>query len=131
MECFTQIENHELVTDAFGGWPSFDDFEVISLTLERGAEPCPALNLLFLGLQPPLGAERKGVSCLLTLRFLGIDNLKLEGFNHQNAVNGLSISEGWSELLNRKIFRVEIVKGFGVGASFDCDKITVMTVQPR
>jgi hypothetical protein len=114
-----------MVTAAFSEWPSFDDFEVVSFLLERGEEFCPVITALLAGTD-------KGETShwLLTIRFVGVDNLKMEGFNHQNAINGISISDKWSDLLNRTVFSVEIIKGFGLGASFECEQIKVLTIKP-
>jgi len=130
--CYNRITNYEAVTSFLGKWPSFDDFEVVSILLERshdGEEPWPTLTVRFLGLRSDFGPEdsdRKNY--LLTLWFGGVDNLKLEGFNYQNAINGFTVAAKWSERLNQEVFNVEIIQGFGVGCAFECSEIKVMNV---
>ncbi len=131
---YTRITNHEAVTSFLGKWPSFDDFEVVSMLLERshdGEEPCPTLTIQFFGFRSDVGREStERNNCLLTLRFVGVENVKLEGFNHQNAVNGFVVEGSWSERLNRELLNVELIQGFGVGATFECEEIEVVSVNP-
>ncbi len=130
----TRITNHESVTRLLGGWPSFDDFEVVSMLLERsrsGDDTGPWLTIQFSGFRPDAEPESPSRNnCLLTLRFADVENLKLDGFNHQNAINGLVVSAKRSARLNREIFNVELVQGFGVGCTFECDAIDVVSVTP-
>jgi len=132
--CYTRITNHEAVTSFLGKWPSFDDFEVVSMLLERshdGEELWPVLTIQFFGFRSEVGPESPDRNnCLLTLRFGGVENVKLDGFNHQNAINGFTVVGKWSERLNREVFNVEIVQGFGVGATFECEEIGVVSVNP-
>jgi len=132
--CYTRITNHELVTSLLGGWPSFDDFEVVSMLFERshdGQEPWPVLTIRFFGFRHDVGPESPDRNnCLLTFRFGGLENVKLEEFNHQNAINGFIVIGKWSERLNREMFDVEIIRGFGTGATFQCCDIEVVSVNP-
>jgi hypothetical protein len=129
-----RITNYQSVVNFLGGWPSFDDFEVVSILLERG-EPDGSiehsLTILFSAFRGdvPPGSPGRG-NCLITLRFTGFENLKLEGFNHQNAINGLVVSSKWSGCLKREVFDVRVIRGFGVGAAFECDAIEVVSVTP-
>lgn len=131
---YTRITNHESVTGLLGNWPSFDDFEVVSMLFERsrgGGDTEPSLTIRFSGFRPDVGPESPNRNnCLLTLRFAGVESIKLEGFNHQNAINGFVVSAKWSERLNREVFSVELIQGFGVGCTFDCDAIDVVSVTP-
>lgn len=96
-----------------------------------GEEPWPALTVQFYGFRPDVGPESPDRNnCLLTLRFGGVENVKLDGFNHQNAINGFTVVAKWSERLNREMFNVEIVQGFGVGATFACEEIEVVSMKP-
>jgi hypothetical protein len=123
-----------MVTGFLGMWPTFDDFEVVSMLLERshdGEEPWPVFTVQFLGFRTDVAPEHPDRNtCLLTLRFGGVENVKLEGFNHQNAINGLTAVGKWSERLNQEVFNVEIIQGFGVGATFECGEIDVVSVSP-
>jgi hypothetical protein len=95
----------------------------------------PALHrgvtVQFFGFCPEVEPESPDRNnCLLTFRFGGVENVKLDGFNHQNAINGFTVVGKWSERLNREVFNVEIIQGFGVGSTFDCDEIEVVSVNP-
>jgi hypothetical protein len=104
------------------------------MLLERshdGEELWPVLTVQFIGFRPDVGAESPDRnSCLLTFRFGGLESVKVDGFNHQNAINGFTVVEKWSDRLNREVFNVEIVQGFGVGAMFECCEIEVLSVNP-
>ena len=136
----SRIKNFEMVTSFFGKWPSFDDFEVVSMLLERipdeATPPNPALTIPVLTIKffafrwDVVAESKKRKDCLLTLRFGGLENVKLVGLNHQNAINGFLVSAKWSEYLNREVFSVELIQGFGVGATFDCGEIEVVSLDP-
>lgn len=104
------------------------------MLLERshdGEESWPVLTVQFFGFRPDVEPERPGRNnCLLTFRFGGVENVKLDGFNHQNAINGFTVVGNWSERLNREVFNVEIIQGFGVGSTFECEEIEVVSVNP-
>jgi len=131
---YSRIKNYETVISFLQGWPSFHDFEIVSMLFERshdGEEPWPILTIQFFGFRLDVGPESPNRNnCLLTLQFGGLDNVKLEGFNHQNAINGLVVLSKWSERLNQEIFNVEIIQGFGAGVTFGCSEIEVLSVNP-
>ena len=131
----SRIKNFEMVTSFFGKWPSFDDFEVVSMMFERipdeQTSPNPVLTIKFFAFCWDVVAESKNhKDCLLTLRFGGLENVKLDGFNHQNAINGFTVVAQWSERLNREVLSVELIQGFGVGSTFDCGEIEVVSLNP-
>jgi hypothetical protein len=49
----------------------------------------------------------------------------MEGFNHQNAIFGLSIDRRERDELPSQYFAVEIEPAFGLSASFTCLRIEV------
>lgn len=131
---YTAIKNFAALVNWFGRWPSFDDFEVVSMQLTRGKddESHASLTVEFLGFQTDLlieSADRK--HCLIVMLFSGLENVVLEGFNHQNAINGFVVEANWSDRLQREMFTVELVQGFGVGAKFDCEEIELIEVTPK
>ena len=131
---YTRITNYERVIEHFGAWPSFDDFEVVSMLLERTTTDNtigPTLTIQFYGFRRDVAPGSPSYNdCLLTLHFAGVESLKLGGFNHQNAINGFVFSTKWSDRLRRELFTVELVQGFGVGCTFECDTINVVSVNP-
>ena len=131
--CHTKIANYEHVVTFFGRWPSFHDYEVVSMYLERSwdGEAWPTLTIEFFCFNFAVGTEDPNrQDCLVTIRFGGLLNVKFDGFNHQNAINGLIMTDTWSENLNRQMFDIQIVQGFGLGAHFECEEIEVLSVVP-
>ncbi len=121
---YRRVKGHEEVLRIFGDWPSFDDFEVISIVLERGgnltdSEPCLSAELHAFQKEPSdEGSRSKGVS--LNFRFTDLENLRLEGFNHQNALNGIQFKEFWCNRLKQQRFSVKFLAGFGVSLELEC-----------
>jgi hypothetical protein len=130
------IEGSKKLTDIFGYWPSFHDAEVIELHFWRGAvEPdeeryvFPVLRVILHVWE--LTKDAKGFlvlrnHTLATLRFHDVNEFRMEGFNHQNAILELSIirqerSEGPSP-----VFAVHFDPAHGMGASFICSRVEVV-----
>jgi hypothetical protein len=98
---------------------------------ENGEELWPILIIEFLGFRRdvPMESPDRG-NCLIILRFGGIENMTLNGFNHQNAINGLVVKAHWSERRKRDLFTVDLIQGFGVGTKFECTEIDLVSVTP-
>jgi hypothetical protein len=131
---YKTIIGYEKVLTVFGKWPSFHDAEVISLALERDVgEECTAPRMTV-----TLHAFRLEVSpddpsrndSLVSLQFRAVEKLKLADFNHQNAINGITISTQWSDQLQRQVLQVKFLQGFGLSCEFQSEEIEVMLVQP-
>ena len=92
-----RIAGRERLIQHLGNWPSFHDFEVLAITLERpimiGAT-CD-LRATFLVFDVSKSQEdperRQGTADML---FEDINDLHIDGFNHQNPIIGLSILPG-------------------------------------
>ncbi len=134
------IESHiagsQKLTDIYGKWPSFHDGEVIELHCWRGqmkpgdwddSNVLPVLTAkIHIFIESPTSHHT-----LATLRFEDVDDFRMEGFNHQNAILGLSISvqdrgkfESGESLPPR--FAVQFQPAFGMSASFRCFRIEVV-----
>jgi len=93
-ETLAAIAGRELLIQHLGHWPPFHDFEVLSLVLERAVVSAVARDLratffVFDTNTPPESPERKqGTAEFL---FESIDAVRIDGFNHQNPIMGLSI----------------------------------------
>lgn len=131
---YTAIRNYEALVKFLGKWPSFDDFEVDSMFLKRSdddEELWPTLTIKFLGFRHDVPLESPDRSnCFIVLRFGGLENMTLNGFNHQNAINGLVVKANWSERRKRDLFTVDLIQGFGVGTKFECSEIDLVSVTP-
>lgn len=67
---------------------------------------------------------------LVTLQFLGLEELKLQGFNHQNVIFGLAIHATANGDSGDVKFHVEFDPSFGIDAVFDCSAIEVVDASP-
>jgi len=130
-ETLALISGRELLIQHLGHWPTFHDFEVISLTLERAlvsatAHDLRATFLIFDLHKAPDDQERKQGSA--EFLFESVDDLHIEGFNHQNPITGLCIGPS-SPLRDERRLRVE----WGGACmqhevSFSCGRIAVLRV---
>jgi hypothetical protein len=64
---------------------------------------------------------------LATMKFHDVDRLRMEGFNHQNAIFGLSIDRRERDERPSPYFAVELEPAFGLSASFTCLQIEIVT----
>jgi hypothetical protein len=64
------------------------------------------------------------------LRFLDVAELQLDGFNHQNAMLGLTLTDLGDHHPGRMQFEVEFDPAFGLNASFMCHSVQVVGVEP-
>ena len=90
-----RIASRELLIEHLGTWPTFHDFEVLSLTADRptvmgSACDLRATFLVFDITKPHDDPERRQGT--VELFFEQIDGLLIEGFNHQNPIVGLAIT---------------------------------------
>lgn len=126
----------------FSYWPSFHDAEVLEITLWRGdVEPerqsyvFPVLTAKIHLWELTSELNREGSSVLrqhtmATLRFHDVDELNLKGFNHQNAIFGLSIVRKEREQGASPVFAIEFEPAFGVAAEFICMRVEVVEAVP-
>jgi hypothetical protein len=136
------IKGSERLTDVFGYWPSFHDAEVIEFSLWRGdvdpeagryTFPVLTTKIHLWELTTEIGPSGHYVlrhHTLTTLRFHGVDELRMEGFNHQNAIFGLSITTEEREGSLEPILLVEFEPAFGITSTFRCTSIEVVHAEP-
>jgi hypothetical protein len=138
METYQRIENAELLTSIFGYWPSFHDAEVIWLRLDRGASShgmAPTVEALIHTFEMTGDVDASGYyvlrsHVLVHLRFSGVREALLSGFNHQNALLGLQIEDIRRRQMEELNFEVRFDSAFGLEASFHCHGLEVVDVQP-
>ena len=65
---------------------------------------------------------------LVSLSFVDLEELKLEGFNHQNVIFGLTIEPIETVAPANSRFHVEFDPNFGIDAVFNCSSIEVVDV---
>jgi len=123
------IQNSQKLTEFFGCWPSFHDADVIDLHFWRGdVKPgdWDPRNIF-----PVLTVKVRVLAAtpiLATLRFHDVDDFKMQGFNHMNGINDLSVSiqERGTFTTGERLppwLVVEFQRGDGMSASFRCFRI--------
>jgi hypothetical protein len=131
-----KIENSVLLTDIFGRWPSFHDAEVISIELFRNpkgtGEPSLRAKIHTFEMTPEI--DNRGFyilknHVLATILFRGIDENHVAGFNQQNVLRDLVITDISSRQLERLNFEVRFPSSFGVEAEFKCRAVEVEAVE--
>jgi len=129
-----EIANEEQVTRYFGEWPSFHDAEVISIETRRGEAPGEYADLfasIHVRRYTPANVGtaqfemEKTHDALISLRFMGISEFSLSGFNHQNVIDDLVFLEEGERV------RVTFESIFGVECAFSCAQVGVVAVVNR
>lgn len=136
------VDGTETLRAFYGGaWPCFHDAELVELHLWRGhvypgdwddrnVFPVLTLKILILEATQP-GATGNGNDLLATLRFHGVDRVRLQDFNHNNSIVGLALSQQERGLYTNgeslpPTRLVTIEQGFGLFASFTCTRMEVV-----
>jgi hypothetical protein len=130
------IVGSESVISLLGYWPSFHDAEVISFSAERAPEVTKSSTVAKLCVHVrtyvPDGegtAQYEQIlksSVLVNFVFQGARTFEFSGFNHQNVINAIGITET-SENGGRALI-VEIESIWGFGGTLVCDGILVNAV---
>ena len=136
------IVGSEKLTSVFGQWPSFHDAEVHELHFQRGhidtdakvyEFPCLTLKLHLWLTTNDINQEGYYVSIkhtLTTMKFDNVDNFKMEGFNHQNAIFGLGIEQKTRDEGPTPYFAVDFEPSHGIDATFTCLRIEIAEAVP-
>ena len=129
-----EIENKEILENIYGSWPSFHDAEILNINLYRGEEPgqfCSLVASFYLYETKAINEGTAQYEIISTnknvavIEFQNIENLSLEGFNHQNVIEELHLKT------KDNLIHVEFESIFGVQCSFSCSKVTVLGVEPK
>jgi len=136
MDKRADISGSELVTQVFGYWPSFHDAEVIRMSFETttpyAAGPDLRADIYTFEITNEVGSNGAFIlqhHTLVSFRFSGIENLRMDGFGNQNAIMGLSIADVRSRQLETINFEVTFEGSFGVSAEFMCRDVSVESVR--
>ena len=128
-----RIKNAVAVTSVFGQWPSFHDAEVLRIELSRTSNSLPGPTVIadihVFSMSRKVDDQGFFVCenhSTVTLRFVGISDLDLDGFNHQNVLSGLEITHLEAEAS----FEVRFDPTYGVGSHFKCQLIEVVSITP-
>jgi len=127
------MRNSETLVAIFGHWPSFHDAEVVAWRLDRAAGElgAPGLEVDVHLFEMTSDVDARGFyvlrhHTLATLRFDGIDELDLDGFNGQNVISELEIEATADQ--NR--LAVVLDTSSGLAASFTCSSGSVVRAEP-
>lgn len=131
-----KIQNSHLLTDIFGKFPSFHDAEVHEIKLVRGETRSfnPTLFVLIHVFQMTSEVDEKNRyvlknHVLVEFRFSKVSHLEIAGFNHQNVIQSLEITESAKIEGEAGKFEVIFESIFGVGAEFLCEDISIESVK--
>jgi hypothetical protein len=137
-----RIEGSEKLTRIFGYWPSFHDAEVMELNFwrgevnpEAGLYTFPVLTVKLHLWEMTNDVNAKGFlvlrkHTLATIRFLDVLESRIEGFNHQNAILGLDISQEERSEGPSPVFAVIFRPAFGIDAALSCLRVELIDAVP-
>jgi hypothetical protein len=132
----------EKLTAIFGGWPSFHDAEVHELHFLSGKDDPASISHDFPRLTVKVhhwlmtaevdstGHYVSTKHTLTTLRFSGVEDFKMEGFNHQNVIFGMEIEERTREGGRTPFLAVSFDPSFGIDATFTCSRMEILEAVP-
>ncbi len=139
----SRIRDGSRLTDVYGVWPHFEDAEIVSVTLDRGNHQEVVVTGNWAARVPPSltakiiifdnryydVAERK--YRLVTLRFNGISQFKMELFSYQNPVTGIGLrAEPTDDAVDPNVHVEWGGTVMGHEADFICESIDVQSVEP-
>ena len=121
------VEGAHKLLENFGFFPVFHDGEVVSVVLDRNKVSATMTFLV------PAYENSKYVGDLeVILIFFGIEDIRLEGFNHQNVISSLTfekvIGNPKSLEVDSSRTQVDLDTVFGMWATFSCSKVCVESV---
>jgi hypothetical protein len=136
MEFINRIVGSDKLIAVFGYWPTFHDAEVIWLRLDRRSSDAgsgPTLEALVHTFEMTSDVGPDGYYVLrnhvqVHFRFSEVIELRLEGFNYQNVLLGLGVSDLRELGMERVRFDVRLDSSFGVEALFQCRAIEIVDV---
>ena len=132
------ITGAEKLTDIFGYWPSFHDAEVLWIRLDRlpyTEQYGPVLEAVIHAFEITSEVDPDGFYVVrhhvrVHLRFEGVTELQLEGFNNQNALMGLGVKNICDRQMENIRWEVQFDSSWGVTASFRCYSAEIVGVTP-
>jgi len=114
------VENAKLVTEWFGYWPTFHDDTITEISMTASG---PTLSMKIYSDGPLDGSDNKiKKRCSVTLTFLGLRTVELEGFDKYNIIFNLKIGKVSNYV------KVSVNATCGVSAEIVCDKAMVESV---
>lgn len=141
MQAHEFIEGFELVVAHLGMWPSFHDAEVLKIILDRshvatGQELSPVLDLRLRGWVMTSEVTEQGFyklhgDAVFQLRFEGVFNVQIEGFNNQNVLSAMNLElVAHPREAGRQVLKVELEHCYQFEGSFTAQKARVVSITP-
>lgn len=124
---FKLVRNHEAVIARMGVWPTFHDAEVISFRCGRSG---PFIEFdIHVWNHSAESLDHEGhfvqtAASVVTIRFLNMRDLTLDGFNWQNLLGELTFDMAPGGL------KVTLYPLHGFGGSFVCDSAEIVSAAP-
>jgi hypothetical protein len=119
-ELIPEVRGAESLIGWFGSWPRFLDSEVLSINLNRiGASTIRIHTFEWTGELTADGHYLLQKHVVVTFVLEALMDCELGGFNHQNVINGLSISK------HPDSYELTLNNVFGVGGSIQCKSIGI------
>jgi hypothetical protein len=137
MDNYLHITGHEELRKYYGEELSFHDSEILTVLLDRGPqgpnEWSPSLTAVFhlfawLPADPKTHLFSFHKHSLATIRFNGIYDLEMDGFNHQNAILELIINR-LEDVGHAQRYSVCLDPAHGLGAKFICCSIELISFE--
>ncbi|MBK8812704.1 MAG: hypothetical protein IPN69_18505 [Acidobacteria bacterium] len=132
----SKIQNGHLLTDVFGKFPSFHDSEVHRINLIRETRSFgPTLTALihvFEVIKESHEKKRRFLEshAFVEFRFSKVSDLEIVGFNYQNVLQSLEITEVVEAETEKPKYEISFEGIFGVSARFYCEEISIESVEP-
>jgi hypothetical protein len=137
MSCESCIDGAEKLIAVFGGWPSFHDAEIVSFSIERGFPLRNGHTLAHLvvnitrhKLEYSDDIHYEQVlkkNLLVKFSLLGVCEMNLLDWNHQNVIESIDVTEDESRKTGRIKFDVKSIWGFG--GSLRCAAVELASVE--
>jgi hypothetical protein len=130
-----EIQGSNLLNEQFGGWPSFHDSEIVSINFDRAKEernPSIAVKVHVFEMTSEVnesGYYKLTNHCDIEFNFESVEDVALNGFNHQNVISEIYFSQKVDSNGVSKI-HVEFEPCYGVELEFKCGKVMVTSVTP-
>ena len=124
-----EIRNSKIVIDYFGYWPTFHDSEIISIKFERTWDKeSSSMQIRVYAFEMTDKLKGKYFElvkhCVIDFEFTGIKRNEMDGFNHQNAIQGLDFGREGEFLF------CKIDPAYGVEAFILAREIIVKRLEP-
>lgn len=119
----SEIKNSKLLLDHFGYWTNFHDSEIIEMSFHRNYPDEPIIKVKIYAFEMSdkvVGKYYKLIKhCIIDFEFSGVQENSFEGFNFQNAMDGLVIGKA------EGLFKVEFGDVHGVDGYLNWKNIEI------